>query len=91
MSLYNCLFLFSFLLAATVVAAWIISVVISKVVQLAIDEESEASWIYRFFFTLVGYASVFVPGYILINFVRKHNLHYLGNFKPTCLLLLKKK
>jgi len=79
---------FCFLLAVTVVAAWIISVVISKVVQLAIDEESEASWIYRFFFTLVGYASVFVPGYILIHFVRKHNLHYLGGFVGKGLRLI---
>ena len=73
--------LFSALVIATGFATWVFSLIISHAVRLIIDEEGEASWILRFIFTILGYATVFLPCYVLIHLSRRHNLHTLGKYK----------
>nr|CAH0103090.1 unnamed protein product [Daphnia galeata] len=76
------------LVIATGFATWVFSLIISHAVRIIIDEEGEASWILRFIFTILGYATVFLPCYVLIHLSRRHNLHTLGGCQWRLLRLI---
>ena len=80
--MYNVIF-FSFLLSSLLVstsalATWIATRSITLLLNLVITESSEVSWLARFLSTVLSYATIFVPCYVLIHFTRRHNLHTLG-------------
>nr|CAG4650943.1 EOG090X05CU [Simocephalus serrulatus]SVE94208.1 EOG090X05CU [Simocephalus serrulatus] len=70
------------------VATWIFSAIISQIVKVVIDENGEASWIMRFIFTILGYTTVFVPCYVLIQLSQRHNLHTLSGCQWRFLRLI---
>nr|SVE83631.1 EOG090X05CU [Daphnia pulex] len=76
------------IVVATGLATWLFSLIISHAVRIIIDENGEASWIIRFIFTILGYATVFLPCYVLIHLSRRHNLHTLGGCQWRLLRLI---
>nr|CAG4636142.1 EOG090X05CU [Eubosmina coregoni]SVE69771.1 EOG090X05CU [Eubosmina coregoni] len=76
------------LVIATGIGTWIASLIFGSLTRLIIDENSETSWILRFIYTILGYATVFLPCWVLIHLSQKHNLHSLGGFQWKLLRLL---
>ena len=68
----------SALVAASGLATWICSLLVSEIIKAIVDEKGEAAWILRFLLTLLGYATVFVPCYVLVHLSQRHNLHTLS-------------
>nr|SVE75095.1 EOG090X05CU [Daphnia dolichocephala] len=56
--------------------------------KLVIGENGETSWVLRFIFTILGYATVFLPCYVLIHLSKRHSLHTLGGCQWRLLRLL---
>ena len=78
---------------ATGIATWVFSLIISQAVKLIIDENGDGAWIVRFIFTILGYATVFLPCYVLIYLSQRHNLHTLGKYQllhKVCFSILKR-
>lgn len=75
----NSCFWISALLLGAGVSTWIISLLVGWIASSLIDEKSDGSWLLRFIYTILGYATVFLPCYVLVHLARKHNLHTLGN------------
>lgn len=84
----------SCLVIATGIGTWIASLIFGSLTRLIIDENSETSWILRFIYTILGYATVFLPCWVLIHLSQKHNLHSLGTvyfiFHSTLIILKSK-
>nr|CAG4641663.1 EOG090X05CU [Eurycercus lamellatus] len=76
------------LVFASGVACLLFSCLINYVANLFLDESSETSWIIRFIFTIIGYATVFLPCYVLIHISQKNNLHALSGFQWKILRLI---
>lgn len=70
-------FFSAFVLGAGLVT-WIISLVIGWTASSLIDENSDGLWILRFTYTILGYATVFIPCFVLVHLAKKHSLHTLG-------------
>nr|CAG4634761.1 EOG090X05CU [Alona affinis] len=66
----------------------LVSLLLGYLSRIFLDQTSETSWILRFTFTLVGYATVFLPFYVLIHFARKNNLASLSGFQWKLVRLL---
>nr|CAG4640829.1 EOG090X05CU [Eulimnadia texana] len=63
-----------FLVFVTGAAVFLISHVLNDFVKSFLSPESESLWIVRFLFTLLGYAAVFLPGYVLVKNARESRL-----------------
>lgn len=61
---------------------------LTHVVRFVIEETSssflEDSWVVKLSFNLLGYASVFIPGYLIFRYVK--NTSYLDSSDSSCLL-----
>lgn len=69
---------YSALVVATGIATWLFTLVVSHIAQIVIDENGEASWILRLIYTILGYATIFLPCYVLVYLSKRHSLHTLG-------------
>nr|CAG4649299.1 EOG090X05CU [Scapholeberis mucronata]SVE93589.1 EOG090X05CU [Scapholeberis mucronata] len=80
--------LVSAIVAATGLGTWICTLILTHLIKAIVDEKAEASWIFRFFFTILGYTTVFLPCYVLVHLSQRHKLHSLSGFQWKLLRLI---
>lgn len=83
---------FSLLFLGTVAVVYIITQILRSVVDLkgdtAILSSFEGSWLFRLCLNILGYATIFVPGFLIFKYVKKSNyLERTGKNKNWCQIL----
>jgi len=65
------------LVLGTIAVVYIITQVLRSVVDLkgdtAILSSFEGSWLFRLCLNILGYATIFVPGFLIFKYVKKSN------------------
>ena len=78
---YCCLLVIicSLVLVVSVGVTWLVAGIATAFIgEVWKDEKSENLWFLRFAYTLLGYSTIFLPGYIVVKYVTSRNLHREG-------------